>query len=478
MSLKSRFAKAILAAHMNAAVGSMGKKKILRLIRAACRFNPTWAKNMSFATQLVEAEHPFYQWAVAMRRDLDPRVFTRLVRNAIVSGMIDRQTDTYEATHGTPPLSNLLFSVTERCNMKCSGCWAAEYDKNEDLPLELMNRVVRELKEMQAHIVTLTGGEPFLRRDIFDLFRAHPDVFFQVFTNGTLITEEVADELKQVANVAPMLSINGFEEENDALRGKGSFRAVNEAFRVLKDRGILFGVSLTATSRNMDTLMDPAFYDYLIAQGAKIGWIFHYIPVGRNPNVDLMVPPKQRRDLGQFVYKLRNSRPLFVVDFWNDGPAVGGCMAGGRHYLHITNTGEVEPCVFCHFAVDNIKNKSLHDVIRSPFFMDIKKGIPYDGNVLRPCMMVDRPVVFRRLYLKHLPKPTHLGAETLVTDLAQPLDKRAAEMQPLLDKVWNDYELPAGLFTFDLRWYKALPAADETYREGAQPNGNTLARTG
>jgi hypothetical protein len=233
---------------------------------------------------------------------------------------------------------------------------------------------------------------------------------------------------------------------------------VNAAFDVLRERGILFGVSLTATSRNMHAMTNVGFYDWLIGKGVKVGWVFQYMPVGRQPNLDLMISPEQRRELGQFVYKLRNSRPIFIADFWNDGYLVEGCMAGARAYLHITNRGDVEPCVFCHFAVDNIKDKSLQEVMCSPFFNDIRKGIPYDGNVLRPCMMVDRPEVFRSHVEKHHPRPTHPGAESLVREFAAGLDERARKVQAVMDPVWMRKDF-AGMFTFDPRWYEALPNA-------------------
>jgi MoaA/NifB/PqqE/SkfB family radical SAM enzyme len=437
----------------------MSKQRMLSLIDMICRLNPGWKENVAFTEELIRKEHPFFQWVMAMRRDLSPKAFYRFVRNAVFSNFVaDRRQWQYEAQYGAPPLSNIVISVTERCNLKCEGCWAAEYDKRDDLPLSLLDRIVRELKEMRASFVTFTGGEPFMREDIFTLMEAHPDVFFQIFTNGTLITDRVADRLAELGNAVPLVSINGFEDANDAIRGKGNFRAVSAAFDKLKARGILFGVSLTATSRNMDAMMDPQFYDWLIEKGAKIGWVFQYMPVGRSPTLDLMVSAEQRKALGQFIYTVRNSRPFFIADFWNDGYLVGGCMAGGKQYLHITNRAEVEPCVFCHFAVDNIRDKSLHEVIRSPFFTDIRNAIPYDGNVLRPCMMVDRPEVFRAHVQKHAPRPSHTGAETLVTSFSDGLDRRARTVAETMDRVWEEKEF-ASFFTFDPRWYKALPAS-------------------
>ena len=458
MSLKKQIRDTLISQWLARALRSMGKSQMLRLLDLICTFNPGWKENVAFTTELIEREHPFFQWARAMARDLNPRVFERFLRNAVLDNFVaDRRQKEYEAEHGAPPLSNIVISVTERCNLACEGCWASEYDKRDDLPLELLHRIVREMKEMRANFITFTGGEPFMRKDIFDLMGAHQDCIFQIYTNGTLITEAVADRLQALGNAIPLLSINGFEEANDGIRGRGNFQTVVRAFDLLRDRGILFGVSLTATSRNIDSLLDPAFYDFLIDKGAKLGWLFQYMPVGRNPTLDLMLSPEQRKELGQFIYKLRNSRPFFIADFWNDGSLIGGCMAGGQQYIHITNRAEVEPCVFCHFSVDSIKDKSLHDVIRHPFFTDIRSRIPYDGNLLRPCMMVDRPEVFRAHVQKHAPRPTHAGAETLVTTLADGLDKRAEAVKAVLDPLWQNKEF-ATFYTFDPRWYNALPA--------------------
>ena len=175
MSLTTWPRDAFLAAWLPWALHSMSKEKMLRLIALICRFNPGWKENIAPAKELIERDHPFLQWVMAMRRDLHPRVFYKFAHNLIFQNFVsDRRMKEYEAEHGAPPLASLLFSVTERCNLKCEGCWASEYDKRDDLPLSLMNRVVQEMKEMRCSFITLTGGEPFLREDIFDLMAAHP----------------------------------------------------------------------------------------------------------------------------------------------------------------------------------------------------------------------------------------------------------------------------------------------------------------
>ena len=292
MSLRNQIQDRLLSQWLPHALSRMSKSQMVRLLDLICALNPGWKENVAFATELIEKEHPFFQWAQAMARDLHPRAFERFLRNAVLDNFVaDRRQAEYQREHGAPPLSNIVVSVTERCNLACEGCWASEYDKRDDLPLALLDRVIRELKEMRANFVTFTGGEPFMRKDILDLIEAHPDAIFQVYTNGTLITESLADRLQSLGNVIPLLSINGFEEANDSIRGRGNFQTVVRAFDLLADRGILFGVSLTATSKNLDSLLDPEFYDFLIGKGAKIGWVFQYMPVGRNPTLDLMLSP-------------------------------------------------------------------------------------------------------------------------------------------------------------------------------------------
>ena len=135
---------------------------------------------------------------------------------------------------------------------------------------------------------------------------------------------------------------------------------------------------------------------------------------------------------------LRNSKPIFLVDFWNDGPAVNGCMAGGKRYLHINARGDVEPCVFAHFACDNIREKSLTEILKSPFFRAIREGIPYDGNTLRACMIVDRPEYLRDYCKRFNAYPTHEGAETIITQLREEIDRYAQGVAEIFDRAWQE----------------------------------------
>jgi len=144
----------------------------------------------------------------------------------------------------------------------------------------------------------------------------------------------------------------------------------------------------------------------------------------------------------------RQERPIFLGDFWNDGPEVNGCMAGGHRYFHITNDGDLEPCVFCHFAAENIHDKTLTEALKHPFYRDIREGIPYDGNSLRPCMLIDRPWVFRDHFERYEDvEPTHEGAETLVTSLADDMDEHAKQWAEVAERAWREGDF-MGLFPY------------------------------
>jgi len=301
---------------------------------------------------------------------------------------------------GLPAPFTILISPTMRCNLRC--------------------------------------GEPFIRQDMWEIYKRHHDMIFHIFTNGTLITREVAQRLADLGNIVPAISIEGFEEDTDARRGKGTFRKIMQAMDNLREAGVPFGFSSMVTRRNVETLVSDEFYDMLIEKGCYLGWHFLYMPVGRDPDTSLMPTPEQRRLLRERgAARLRSEKPIWVMDFWNDAPYVTGCIAGGRHFFHINSRGDVEPCIFQHFAVDNIKQKTLKEVLMSPLFREIRSRQPFHENLLRPCMIIDHPQILREMVAKYGARPTEPGAETIVTRLADELDRYAAGVAREMDPVWE-----------------------------------------
>jgi MoaA/NifB/PqqE/SkfB family radical SAM enzyme len=291
---------------------------------------------------------------------------------------------------------------------------------------------------MGIHLVIMTGGEPFIRKDLFDLFEKHGDTIFQIYTNGTLIDEKMVERFVALGNVVPAISLEGLREETDNRRGRGQFDRISEVMDWLRKAGIFFAVSTTQTSQNTDVLTSDAFVDFLVEKGCILLWNFHYVPIGRNPDLSLMATPEQRNRMRERLSYFRATKPLLFVDFWNDGCLTQGCIAAGRKYFHVNARGDVEPCVFCHFASDNIKEKSLVEALNSPLFQEIRSQQPYSENLFLPCLLMDHPEKGREFALRHAKYFTHEGAESLFTDFAQAIDAYAKAYREVAEAAWKE----------------------------------------
>jgi MoaA/NifB/PqqE/SkfB family radical SAM enzyme len=392
--------------------------------------NEYWSGVIKSAREKFQAGHPGGRLSMRFLREIDPKVRNKFLRNLIVKeGLIaPNKRHRVAKAEGFYPPSLLVVSPTMRCNLRCYGCYAGNYTKNQDLPFEVFDRVIREGKELGIFLYVVSGGEPFVWDGLLDIFEKHNDCIFQVYTNGSMLDDAMCERLVELGNVIPCISVEGFEKETDERRGPGTFRQITQAMESLNKRKGLFGFSLTVTRKNADFVTSDEFIDEWVRRGCFIGWVFTYVPVGRAPDMSLMPTPEQRLRVGERVRYFRATRPIFIADFWNDGDYVGGCIAGGRRYLHINCLGDVEPCVFCHFAVDNIKEKSLKDVLKSDLFRSIRAKQPYNQDHRMPCMLIDNPQVLRDVIKETGAHPTHPGAETLVTTLAPQLDQYSADL--------------------------------------------------
>lgn len=371
--------------------------------------------------------------------DVAPNVREKIVMNLINNAMIQGQPRRQEflKKHGINPPNHLVISPTMACNLKCFGCYAWEYSKKNDLPYDVCNRIIDEANAIGIYFFVITGGEPFYWDNLFDFLERHNDSFFQIYTNGLLIDDKVAEKLAQLGNAIPCISVEGFKEETEARRGIGSWDKIMNTFDTLKRHGVIYGFSVTATRKNNDIVVSDEFIDIMIKKGVFVGWYFNYIPIGREPDMNLMPTPQQRDYRRKRILEIRKTKNITIADFWNDGNLVQGCMAGGKNYLHINVDGDVEPCVFVHFAADNIKEKSLVEIITSPFFMAFRKRQPYSENLLRPCSIIDSPQILRDVIAETGAHPTHEGAETIITTLAKPLDEYAEAWKCYADKAWE-----------------------------------------
>lgn len=335
-----------------------------------------------------------------------------------------------------PPLA-MVISPSMRCNYKCQGCYSASYERNDDMPPEVFDRLLTEAEDIGSRFFILVGGEPFIYKDLLTVLKKHDQAFFQIYTNGYFIDKDVARKLVELGNVAPMISVNGPEEFTDASRLKGAYSHVMRAMDNLREAGCIFGFSTLATRLNADVICEDAWMDLLIEKGALYGWLFLYMPVGDDPDMDLMPTPQQRENLRAMVMRTRQTKPILPIDFWNDGPLAGSCLAGGRHYFHINHRGDAEPCIFCHFATHNIHQSSIGEVLASPFFKAIRDEQPFAYNTLRPCPIIDHPEALWSIIETHGAKATHAGAEKMFTTFAPEMKRYADGVEEIMDDVWE-----------------------------------------
>ena len=337
----------------------------------------------------------------------------------------------------------ILMDPTSACNLKCTGCWAAEYGHQLSLSNEELDRIITEAKELGIHFFVLTGGEPMVRKkDILMLAEKHNDCAFHCYTNGTLVDQKLCDDMKRVGNLSLSISLEGFEDANDFRRGEGVYDKVLHAMDLLHENGLIFGNSVCYTSKNMDAVTSDEFFDLLIEHGSRFAWYFHLMPVGMKAAPDLMPTKEQREYIYHRIREVRameGGKEIFVMDFQNDGEFVGGCIAGGRNYCHINPKGDVEPCVFIHYSGANIREKSLLECLKQPLFMAYRDNQPFNDNMLRPCPMLENPEILQRMVHETGAHSTDVEEAEPVEHLCGKCEAYACEWKETADRLWKEH---------------------------------------
>lgn len=333
----------------------------------------------------------------------------------------------------------ILMDPTSACNLHCTGCWAAEYGNKLNLTYEEIDGIIQQGKELGIYMYIYTGGEPLVRKkDLIRLCEKHSDCIFLSFTNATLIDEAFADEMLRVKNFVPAISLEGSESATDGRRGDGVYGKVMKAIDLLHQKKLVYGISACYTSANFESITSEAFFDQLIGLGCYFIWYFHYMPVGNDASPELLPTPEQRIATYHRIRQYRAEKPLFAMDFQNDAEYVGGCIAGGRRYLHINANGDVDPCVFIHYSDSNIREKTLLECLQSPIFMAYHDGQPFNKNMLRPCPMLENPQLLREMVHKTGAHSTDLQSPESVDHLCDKCIVYAENWKPEAERLWKD----------------------------------------
>lgn len=352
-------------------------------------------------------------FAKRMLTEPDPRLLRKFAYNFGIKGMLSVEKYKRRLKKGEyfPPF--LFISVISGCQLRCQGCWVDVAAPSKQISLEDMNRLINDAKKHGNSYFGILGGEPFLHPQLLDIFAAHPDAYFQVFTNGQMITAETAARLREIGNVSPLVSIEGTDIISDERRGR--LKVLNRTLAGLEQcrkNRLITGVATSVCQTNIDDLVNERWLRRLIDMGVHYAWFHTYRPVGPSPNPALGLTPEQIVQVRRFVVEMRSKLPIAIVDaYWDDkGEALCPMATGASH--HISPYGDLEPCPIIQFAKETIHDhESIYELMnRSGFLRDFRETA---AQTTRGCIVLERPDLVRDLVNKHGARDTTQRQEAM-----------------------------------------------------------------
>jgi len=400
-----------------------------------------------------------------LKSDVLHRAISTLTGDQIVVDRCERLNqvqENYKKKYGSYPPLFVTLSPTQSCNLNCLGCYACSDEKTMSyLPYEMLECILEDLHDnMSNRFVTISGGEPFMYWDkgktIFDLFAQFKDIYFLVYSNGTLLHAKNCEKLAALGNVTPAISMEGWKQQTDDRRGKGTHERILNNIRNLKATGVPFGISSTITSMNVEVFLNTDIYDYFFEDlGSTYLWMFHLMPVGRaKDTLPLLINSKQRIALYRLWEELLYDRKYCIADFWNSAAVVDGCIAYGRWngYFYINWDGKIMPCVFVPFYEETVydiydSGRTLGDALQAPLFKngrEWQKAYGYCNhnkeNILLPCSIRDHFENFKCNILSTGAKSENKQAEEMLKDpaIGETLIRLEKNLDKLSRKIWEE----------------------------------------
>jgi MoaA/NifB/PqqE/SkfB family radical SAM enzyme len=337
--------------------------------------------------------------------ETDPRLLWKLAWNMGLKGMLSVQRHKARLKRGEffPPF--LYVSIINSCNLRCQGCWVDVAHKQEIIQPEAFHKLVREAKAMGNVFFGIVGGEPFMHPKLFELLEAHPDCYFQIFTNGHFITDEKAKRLRKLGNVTPLVSVEGTEIVSDERRGRaGVLSKTLQGIQNCLNNKLLTGVCTSLCRTNIDDLLTDRWVDRLIEMGVMYTWFHVYRPMGPSPNPELCLTPEQAKRAREFVVRIRAEKPIIVVDAYYDGEGRALCPAATGISHHINPWGDIEPCPIVQFSKESIHatggdTRSLRrKFAQSAFLREFRE---LSQKTTRGCIVLERPDLLKGLVERH-----------------------------------------------------------------------------
>jgi MoaA/NifB/PqqE/SkfB family radical SAM enzyme len=407
----------------------------------------------------------FPQLALRILRTTDPRCLGKFLWNFGVKGVLSIERFKRRIARGEyfPPF--LYLSILNSCNLRCQGCWVDVEAERTQIDLATLNRTINDAKGHGNAFFGILGGEPFMHPELLDLLAAHPDAYFQVFTNGQFITEKVVRRLRQIGNATPLISIEGREVVSDERRGKKE--VFNRTMRGLEHclRGrLLTGVATSVCQSNIDELCSESWLRELIGRGVHYVWFHTYRPVGPKMNADLALRPEQLVEVRRFIVEMRSRMPIGIVDAYYDGAGRALCPMSTGISHHVNPRGDIEPCPIIQFAVENIRDsRGVFATMRdSAFLRDFRE---LSARETRGCVVLERPDLVKELVAKHGARDTTIRGTAL---------QELEAMQPRFSQWLPGEEVPEQHWMY--RWAKRVWFNDFRAYEAADHDATTQAK--
>lgn len=298
-----------------------------------------------------------------------------------------------------------FISITNDCNLTCQGCWVTRGERSVSLDLPAINKIIDDSKKHGCYFFGILGGEPLLYKSLFSIFEAHDDCYFQLFTNGTLLSDEVATRLRQLGNVTPLISLEGDEMVADIRRGgKEVYHRTLKAIETATNHLLITGVAISVCKSNIEMALSEEFINMLHGFGVIYLWYYIYRPTGKNPHYELALSPDEILRLRKFIVDGRTKYPLVLIDSYWDAEGRPFCPAAEGLSHHINPAGDVEPCPVIQFSCDNIRNGDLKSIYEnSTFIKDFKTEVDQQTN---GCILMENPAWLATFVEKHQAKNT------------------------------------------------------------------------
>ncbi len=341
------------------------------------------------------------QLATRLWRTTDHRCLRKFAWHFGVRGALSIERFKRRVKRGEYFPAYLYISIINSCNLRCQGCWVDVEAPRELIDLPALNRLITEAKRVGNTFFGLLGGEPFMHPQLLEVLAAHPDCYFQVFTNGQFITAKIAAELRRLGNASPLVSIEGREQVSDQRRGNKE--VLSRTLRGLDhclEAGLLTGVATSVCQTNLEDLLSEAWLRELIQRGVHYVWYHTYRPVGPKISPELALRPDQLVRVRRFIVRMRARLPIAIVDAYYDhaGRSLCPMVTGISH--HISPRGDIEPCPIIQFATENIRDpRGIVATLRDSAFLRDFRAVA--GQATRGCVVLERPDLVRELVARH-----------------------------------------------------------------------------